>query len=413
MRGCAVLYTLGMAALMAVVSIAPVAHGQDDAMPPGVLPAEEAEAGWINLFDKETTFGWNAIGDAEWTVVDGVLTCQGGSGGLLATSSQFADYELVVKIRVSGETPTTGVQVRSPLQGHFTENGAVYVPVTGSKDAAGDWHTIEVTANGGDVTAKLDGNAVTLDGRARSHGYIAIQYHGHGGKVEVSEAKLKPINMNAIFNGEDLTGWNIIEGHASVFTVKDGGINIENGNGQIETANLYKDFVLQLDIISNGTELNSGVFYRGPVGIFWKGYESQVRNHWTDNRRNPYDFGTGGNYGNQPTRMVVSSDHEWFHKTIVVDGNHAAVWVNGYQTSDFTDTRPVSENSDGKAGYVPGPGTIHLQGHDPTTNLTFKNIEIQEYPQRGPRAGGRPEGAGGEAGHGERTGRGGRGRQAE
>jgi len=76
----------------------------------------------------------------------------------------------------------------------------------------------------------------------------------------------------------------------------------------------------------------------------------------------------------------VSTDHEWFSKTIVCDGNHMAVWINGYLASDFTDTRPVSENSDGKSGYVPGPGTIHLQGHDPTTDLSFKNIRIQEYP---------------------------------
>ena len=34
---------------------------------------------------------------------------------------------------------------------------------------------------------------------------------------------------------------------------------------------------------------------------------------------------------------------------------------------------------DGKRGYVPEAGTIHLQGHDPTTDLSFKNIQIQEY----------------------------------
>ena len=77
--------------------------------------------------------------------------------------------------------------------------------------------------------------------------------------------------------------------------------------------------------------------------------------------------------------MVVSSDHEWFKKTIVCDGNHAAVWINGYLVSDFTDLRPASRQQDGKNGYVPGPGTIHLQGHDPTTDLSFKNIGIQVY----------------------------------
>ncbi|HNR36188.1 MAG TPA: DUF1080 domain-containing protein, partial [Candidatus Hydrogenedentes bacterium] len=114
---------------------------------------------------------------------------------------------------------------------------------------------------------------------------------------------------------------------------------------------------------------------------FWKGYESQVRNEWEgDDRAKPKDFGTGGNYGNQPARKVVSSDREWFTKTIVVDGNHAAVWINGYLTSDFLGVRPRSLQSQGKEGYVAGPGTITLQGHDPTTDLSFKNIVIQEYP---------------------------------
>jgi len=390
MRGGAMLCSIGAVAL-AVLSMVPVAHGQD-AMPPGVLPAEEAAAGWINLFDKETTFGWNALGDAQWTVVDGVLTCASGSGGLLATTSQFADFELQVKIRVSGETPTSGLEVRGALQGHYSENGSTAIPLAESKD----WDTVHVTATGGDVKATVNGDPVELEGRVRPNGFISIQYHGHGGKVEVAEAKLKPLGLEPIFNGQDLSGWKIIEGHASIFTVKDGGINIENGNGQIETEDVYKDFVLQMDVISNGDALNSGVFYRGPVGVFWKGYESQVRNEWKGDRRQPHDWGTGGNYGNQPTRMVVSSDYEWFHKTIVCEGNHTAVWVNGYQTSDFTDTRPVSENANGKAGYVPGPGTIHLQGHDEKTNLTFKNIMLQEYPERGPRASGRVEGGRGE-----------------
>ena len=398
MRGCAVMCSLGAAAVLAALSMVPVAYGQDDAMPPGVLPAEEAAAGWINLFDKETTYGWNALGDAQWTVVDGVLTCESGSGGLIATTSQFADFELEVKIRVSGEVSSSGIQVRSALQGHYSENGSTVVPLSEPAEGDHNWHTIKVTASANDVKATIDGEAVELAGRNRPTGFVAIQYHGHGGKVEVSEAKLKPLNLGSIFNGADLTGWNIIPDHKSEFSVIDGALNIQNGNGQIETANVYKDFVLQLDIFSNGDHLNSGVFYRTPVGVFWKGYEIQVRNEWIEkDRRNPRDFGTGGNYGNLPTRMVVSTDREWFHETIVAEGNHTAVWVNGYQTSDFTDTRPVTKEAQGKEGYVSEPGTINLQGHDPTTNLSFKNIMIQEYPRRGPRAGERPEGGRGGA----------------
>lgn len=388
MRGCGVVFSAGAVVALAALLMAPGAMGQAAGMPPGVLPDNEAAEGWINLFDKETTYGWNALGDAQWKVVDGVLTCDGGSGGLLATTSQFADYELDLKMRISPES-SSGVEVRASIMGHPSENGTPVITISQPKDSTPDWHAIHVTANGDSLTATVDGKAVEgLEGR-RGRGHIGIQYHGHGGKVEVSEVKLKPLNETSIFNGTDLTGWNIIPDHKSEFSVVDGALNIKNGNGQIETAGQYKDFVLQLDIFSNGDHLNSGVFYRTPVGVFWKGYEIQVRNEWkNDDRRQPNDFGTGGNYGNQNSRMVVSSDREWWHETIVCEGNHTAVWVNGYQTSDFTDARPVSEDAQGKAGYVPGPGTINLQGHDPKTDLSFKNIRIQEYPARGTRQAG-------------------------
>lgn len=347
----------------------------------GVALAQNVEAGqWINLFDGETTFGWNALGDANWKVVDGTILCEQGSGGWLVTTSQFSDFELAVTMRVKPET-SSGLAIRSGLEGHPLETGGTMLLVAEPKDAQPVWHEIRIIAKGSEVHAAVDGKEVELSQPTRARGYLGILYHhNNGGKVEVKEVKLRPLVLKPLFNGVDLTGWNIIPDLPSRFSVVDGALNIKDGKGQIETAGVYKDFLLQIDVISNGDHLNSGVFFRGPVGVFWKGYESQIRNQWEgDDRTKPVDFGTGGIYGNQPARKVVPSDREWFTKTIVCDGNHMAVWVNGYQVSDFTDTRPISPDANGKAGYVPGPGTIHLQGHDKTTDLSFRNILIQEY----------------------------------
>jgi len=350
-------------ALAAVMALTPVASAQD---------------GWINLFDGETLFGLNQMGDASWEVKDGVLTSTGGSGGWIATTSQFADFELKAKVRLKGET-SGGIAFRAGTEGHPAENGTGVVNLR-QKKGKSEWQEVHITANGDKISATVNGKAVDGVSAGRTRGVIGIQHHHRENTVEVSELRLKPLNFKPLMNGKNLDGWNIIPGRASKFSVVDGGINIKDGNGQIETVGVYKDFVLQLDIISNGKHLNSGVFFRGPVGIFWKGYESQVRNQWSgDDRTKPVDYGTGGNYGNQNSRKVVSTDGEWFQKTIVVTDNHAAVWINGYQASDFTDTRPISRNNDGKNGYVPGPGTIHLQGHDPTTDLSFKNINLHEY----------------------------------
>ena len=75
---------------------------------------------------------------------------------------------------------------------------------------------------------------------------------------------------------------------------------------------------------------------------------------------------------------MVADDKTWFFKTIVADGPHFAVWVNGYQVSDWTDTRDPDPNP--RNGLRSEPGTIQIQGHDPTTNLSFRNIAIAELP---------------------------------
>lgn len=345
-------------------------------------PAVGQQSGqWIYLFDEGSLFGWAKLGDANWQVDDKALVCASGSGGMLATTSEFQDFELTLEVRLK-EDCTSGIAFRTPLDGHPSENGGSVLWIEEPKGSGSPWHTIQIVAQGDSVSATLDGKPAELRQGANRVGHIALLYdRNNNTRLAARKVQLRPLGMASLFNGKNLDGWNIIPGHASKFAVKDGAINITNGNGQIETAGTYKNFLLQLDIISNGEHLNSGVFFRTPPGVFWKGYESQVRNQWArDDRAKPVDYGTGGIYGDQPARLVVPSDHEWFTKTIVITGNHMAVWINGYQVSDFLDTRPVSRNADGKAGYVPDAGTINLQGHDPTTDLSFKNIAIQSYP---------------------------------
>ncbi len=344
--------------------------------------AQDTTGEWLHLFDEGSLFGWTAQGEGNWHVNEGAIVCSAGSGGMLATTSQFQDFELRAELRLK-EGCSSGLVFRAPLEGHPSENGASVVWLEEPRGSGSPWRTIRVVAQGDEVSVSVDGEASEFVRGANRLGRVGILYHhNNDALVAVRKVQLRPLNLSPIFNGENLEGWNVLPGHASEFRVVDNAINITDGNGQIETAETYRNFLLQLDIISNGEHLNSGVFFRGPVGVFWKGYESQVRNQWAGNdRARPIDYGTGGIYGNQAARMVVPNDYEWFTKTIVVNDNRMAVWINGYQVSDFLDTRPVSPNGDGKAGYVAEAGTIHLQGHDPTTDLSFKNIVIQTYPE--------------------------------
>jgi hypothetical protein len=48
--------------------------------------------------------------------------------------------------------------------------------------------------------------------------------------------------------------------------------------------------------------------------------------------------------------------------------------------ADWTDTRAPHANP--RKGLRQEPGTIMLQGHDPTTDLSFRNLRIAESSAR-------------------------------
>ncbi len=369
------------------------------AEPNTLSPAEIAD-GWILLFDGETTYGWTPTSQADWKVADGVISVSAGEPGFLRTTSQFGDFELKVDFRAAQGT-NSGVFLRTsptpkdPAKDCYELNIAdtsVSPFHTGSfvgrKKAtktppSTDWQTFDVKAVGGEFTVKLDGQEVLryTDPKPLGRGYISLQLNQ--GQVEFRNIRLKPLGLKDLFNGKDLAGWRVIPDHKSVFSVTpEGELSVKDGNGGLESDAQFADFILQIDVKTLGKHLNSGVFFRSIPGEFWNGYESQIQNGYEgEDRTKPLDFGTGAFYRRQPARKVVSNDFEWFTKTLVVTGRHMATWVNGYQVSDWTDTRAPHANP--RNGLREDAGTLIIQGHDPTTDLLFRNIRAAELPGRG------------------------------
>lgn len=371
---------------------------------PNTLTAKEVSEGWILLFDGSTYFGWMPRTDAKWEVKDGTLAAVPGSGkGVLTTTTVFPNFRLKADFWID-EKANSGIFVRaeeaingtppevSPANGYEVNifdahpqwpTGSINEVAKNSRKpkTTGKWNTMEITAEGDHLVVLLNGRK-TVDARNNkfARGSIGLQYNGEG-EVRFRNVKLQPLGLKSLFNGKDLTGWKEIPDRKSVYSVTpEGWLNVKNGNGDLQTTEQFGDFIFQLDIISNGTHLNSGVFFRAQPGQFWSGYESQIRNQWQgDDRTKPVDFGTGGIYNRQPARRVISSDREWFTKTIVAHGKHMAVWINGIQVSDFFDVRQPNESA--RQGYRAAPGVISLQGHDPTTDLSFRNLRIVEMPK--------------------------------
>ncbi len=378
------------------------------------LSNEEIVAGWILLFDGDTLFGWQNSGDANWQAKDGMISASSGAAGLLATTSEFADYSLRLDFRHPANT-NSGVFLRTPLTptdpaadcyelniadpsvSPYSSGGLVNRAKAESRATSGAWHTYELTAVGGHIQVALDGQSVLdySDPKPLPRGRIGLQFRE--GPIEFRNIKLKPLALRSIFNGRDLAGWKVLPDKKSVFSVipdaaassapttdpnapASGVLNVKNGNGGLESDGQYGDFVLQIEILSNGKGLNSGIFFRSIPGEFWQGYECQVQNAYkNDDRAQPVDCGTGGFYRRQNARRIVADDFQWFSETLVVSGPHMAAWVNGYQVSDWTDDRKPDDNP--RKGLRTAGGTLQIQGHDPTTDLSFRNIKIVELPK--------------------------------
>ena len=366
---------------------------------PNTLTSEELADGWILLFDGETLYGWRPASKADWKVDDGAISVAQGEPGLLRTTSQWGNYVLKVEFRAA-KGVRSGVFLRTPPRPTDLKHKAYAVGIateglfetgslvdrkqceTGTHAKPGQWQTLEITADGSEISVTLDGLQVLdyTDTQPLGRGFIGLQFAR--GRVEFRNIKLKPLGMRSIFNGKDLSGWRTYPQLKSVCSVSEKGeLNIKDGKGQLETEGKYGDFTLQLDVFVNGQGLNSGIFFRCIPGEIMNGYESQIHNGFKDgDRSKPSDCGTGGIFRRQNARRVVADDFRWFCKTIHADGRHMAVWVNGYQVSDWTDRRKPDKNP--RRGLRLEPGTITIQGHDPTTDLSFRNLRVSEIPQR-------------------------------
>jgi hypothetical protein len=404
MRNCSVGGQRGSAAarglvraLAGVAALAVAAVGRAEA-PVEALSPDEIADGWIQLFDGETLFGWQPAAEADWRVADGAILVGSGEKGLLCTTSEYADYVLKVDFRAAAGT-NSGIFLRTPAKPTDPAKDCYELNIAdaaispfptgsfvGRQRALGEhditrWRTYEVVAEGDHITVNLDGETVLdyRDPQPLGRGRIGLQFNA--GEVAFRNIKLKPLRLASIFNGQNLEGWKVYPGKASVYSATpEGWLRVVNGDGQLESEGQYADFTLQWEAFSNGKHLNSGVFFRSIPGDFKQGYECQIQNGYHDgDRSRPIDCGTGGFYRRQNARRVMADDFAWFAMTLIVSGDHMAAWVNGFPVSDWTDTREPHANP--RQGLRREAGTLSIQGHDPTTDLSFRNLRIAEMPK--------------------------------
>jgi hypothetical protein len=352
----------------------------DEPAIPNSLSGGRIANGWISLFDGKTTFGWETSGNV--AIENGEMILGGDKETKVQTTSRFGPA--ILEIRYSPQHKTVNMGM---FNFQDTSQGKTFYGTNGAGKLVSKPHgdVVEQVGNGGQAPSTLEPWPIV----------ISVP---KGEVIRIKSVELRPMKMTSLFNGKNLTGWHPYQGPdaKSKFSVTpEGTLHIENGKGDLQTDKQWADFLLQIECKTNAPALNSGVFFRCQANKYQQGYEAQIQNSfgpmrdYTIERYDPqthallakdkvkynsYDYGTGAIYRRIPARMQACKDKEWFTMTINSQGKHMGVWVNGLMVTDWTDNRPLNDNA--RNGCKLDAGNISLQGHDPTTNLDFRNIRI-------------------------------------
>jgi len=334
--------TLALLALCLLTSPTPAADP---------LTPKQVADGWVKLFDGESTFGWPKGA----TVEDGKLMLTAPADKALTVTLPAVSHE---QFDIAYMTPPTDTLSASLPTVAVGGSSALLDGSAGEKVTSKTWSS-ELPAKGG---------------------IAAVLTVPPGGRLALTKFNVRLLDATPIFDGKTLDGWKPYAGdpkrERSKFAVtKDGELRVTDGPGDLQTTSTHADFLLQFDCKTLGKNLNSGVFFRCRPGEYQAGYETQIHNGFAGtDRTNPTDAGTGAIYRRAPARKVVSSDNEWFTMTVLAVGPTIRTWVNGEPVVDWTDDRPRDDNA--RKGLRTAAGHLSIQGHDPTTDILFRNLRV-------------------------------------
>ena len=189
------------------------ALGAEQAVPG--LSKEEADQGFVSLFDGKTTTGWKGATEG-YLPENGMLVCQKKGGGNLFTVKEYGDFifRFEFKLEPGGNN---GVSVRGheiqildddapehknikPCQYH----GSIYCKVPakrGLTKKAGEWNTEEIMVKGTQWKVTVNGQVSVDVDIAKVEGLEAVAkrakgplgFLGHGTRIEFRNLRVKEL----------------------------------------------------------------------------------------------------------------------------------------------------------------------------------------------------------------------------
>jgi len=365
---------------------------------------QESEEGFIILHDGDSLTGWSPEGNA-WVAGKGLLATEGNSTGLLRSNTPFADFLLRFEVKAD-KSASAGLYLRASREGAPRESGNAIQLGGGENDwpfgsiaghakaangglAPGNWIQVEVEANGNNITVRSGGRTISQAGGLPGQAGFLVLDARRGGRVELRNIRLKPLNPQSLFNGSDLSGWKSTgeapkqggmiskmfgKGKAkeAKWTVGQGLIHGVDGPGQLESLAQYGDFVLQADVRINSKKSDSrrryALMLRGDPGQLGSGYEVNIQ-----------PGATGAVMGLTTARKNVGALNRFATLTVAARMRHLQIWVDGVAVADLDDVRPEGVNPRKDARTA--PGVVSFYSPEDDADFDIRNIRVYQLPK--------------------------------
>ena len=182
----------------------------------------------------------------------------------------------------------------------------------------------------------------------------------------------------SLFDGKTLNGWKVNE-VPEAWKVVDGTIVVNGPRSHlfyVGDEQPFVNFEFKAEVKANPNS-NSGIYIHTkfqPDGWPKYGFETQVNNSYNSDPRK-----TGSLYGVVDVKEQNVEDNTWWTQHIIVKGKQVIIKINEKEVVNYTE--PDNQKAfDGSFERRLGSGTFALQGHDPGSTVTYRNIRVKRLP---------------------------------
>jgi hypothetical protein len=353
------------------------------------------ESGFAPLFDGQTLAGWSVQDGppSAFRVVDGAIVVDQGSNfpTWLRSDRQYENFDFRCEFFLRGWT-NSGIYLHAPEHGRNTWVGlkinifhqpdaqprpesagsifpliaprAVNVKNQGewnSLRALMDWPRLQVWMNDTPIQ-DIDVETVPELRHRLRRGYLgfeSLSYPIRFRNIRIRELPAKE-TWEALYDGPgDIAKWQVSSGKP-IFEPR-GAILRGDGNGQLATREVFRDFVLHL-YIRGVQHHNGGIMFRSvPASQGERGRSYEIQLHDVEGAH----YATGSLYSIKRASYPRIEPEKWFLLQLVVHDRRCLVRINGDTVLEYEGLENVE------------PGRLELQAHDAGKWIEYKQIKVR------------------------------------